>query len=39
MTIARPGRLRVEEVSSDGAHDLALFDGTQLTVYNAGDGV
>ncbi len=32
MTIGRPGRLRVEEVSSDGAPDVALFDGKQVTV-------
>jgi hypothetical protein len=39
MTIARPGRLRVEEVSSDGVHDLALFDGKLVTVFNSDEGV
>ena len=39
MTVARPGRLRVEEVSSDGAQDVALFDGKLVTVFNADEGV
>ena len=39
QTLARPNRLRVEEVSSDGDRDLALFDGKLMTVYNADAGV
>ena len=35
MTLARPDRLRIEEVSSDGSSDLALFDGKLMTVFNA----
>jgi hypothetical protein len=39
MTLARPDRLRVEEVSSDGSSDLALFDGKLMTLFNADAGV
>jgi hypothetical protein len=39
VTMDRPNRLRVEEVSSDGASDLALFDGRNVTVFNADAGV
>ncbi len=39
VTLARPNRLRVEEVSSDGQRDLALFDGKLMTVFNADAGV
>ena len=35
VTMARPDRLRVEEVASDGTRDLALFDGKTVTVMNA----
>ena len=35
ITMARPNRLRVEEVASDGVRDLALFDGRNMTVMNA----
>jgi hypothetical protein len=35
VTILRPNRLRIEEVSSDGSRDLALFDGKQMTLLNA----
>jgi len=31
----RPNRLRVEEIASDGARDLVLFDGRNMTVFNA----
>jgi hypothetical protein len=37
--LARPDRLRIEEVSSDGFSDLALFDGKQITVFSADDNV
>jgi hypothetical protein len=37
--LARPNRLRVEEVSSDGFSDLTLFDGRQITVVSAGFNV
>jgi hypothetical protein len=39
VTLARPDRLRIEEMSSDGASDLALFDGKLMTMYNADAGV
>jgi hypothetical protein len=39
VSLARPDRLRIEEVSSDGTRDLALFDGKLMTVYNADAGV
>lgn len=39
VTMARPDRLRVEEVSSDGTRDLALFDGKTVTVVNADSNV
>jgi len=35
ITMARPNRLRVEEVASDGVRDLALFDGRNMTAMNA----
>jgi len=37
--LARPNRLRVEEVSSDGLSDLTLFDGRQITTVSAGFNV
>ena len=37
--LARPNRLRVEEVSSDGISDLTLFDGRQITVVSPGFNV
>jgi hypothetical protein len=37
--LARPNRLRLEEVASDGASDLTLFDGEQITVVSAGFNV
>jgi hypothetical protein len=37
--LARPNRLRVEEVSSDGFSDVTLFDGRQITVVSAGFNV
>jgi len=39
ISVARPDRLRVEEVASDGEQDLALFDGKLVTVFNADAGV
>jgi hypothetical protein len=39
LTVARPGRLRSEEVSSDGVRDLAIFDGRNMTVLDADEGV
>ena len=39
VSVARPDRLRAEEVSSDGNRDLALFDGKQVTVMSADSGV
>ena len=39
ISLARPDRLRIEEVASDGATDLALFDGKQITVLSADDNV
>jgi hypothetical protein len=37
--LARPNRLRIEEVASDGVSDLTLFDGKQITVVSAGFNV
>ena len=39
VSLARPDRLGIEEVASDGVSDLALFDGTKITVYSADDKV
>jgi hypothetical protein len=39
VAMDRPNRLRVEEVSSDGFRDLALFDGKTMTAMNADAGV
>jgi hypothetical protein len=39
VSVARPDRLRAEEVSSDGNRDLALFDGKLVTVMSADSGV
>ncbi len=39
VTVVRPDRLRIEEVSSDGTHDLAVFDGRNISVLNAEEGV
>jgi hypothetical protein len=35
VSLARPDRLRVEEASSDGEHDVALFDGKTISVFDA----
>ena len=37
--LARPNRLRVEEVASDGFSDVTLFDGKEITVVSAGFNV
>jgi hypothetical protein len=34
VTLARPDRLRVEEITSEGRKDLALFDGKTVTVFD-----
>jgi hypothetical protein len=39
ISLSRPYHLRIEEVSSDGSADLALFDGKQITVLSADDNV
>jgi hypothetical protein len=39
VTLARPDRLRVEEVASDGQHDVATFDGKTISVLDADEGV
>ena len=39
ISLSRPDRLRIEEVTSDGASDLALFDGKQITMLSADDNV
>jgi hypothetical protein len=39
ISLARPDRLRIDEVASDGASDMALFDGKQITVLSADDNV
>jgi hypothetical protein len=35
ISLARPSHLRVEEISSDGRKDTAVFDGKTITAYNA----
>ena len=35
ISLARPDRLRIEEVASDGLRDLTLFDGKQITAMSA----
>lgn len=39
ISLARPDRLRIEEVAGDGATDLVLFDGKQITMLSADDNV
>ena len=39
LVLMRPGRLRMEEVSSDGTRDLVIFDGRNISVLNADQGV
>ena len=39
IAVDRPNRLRVEEVASDGTRDLALFDGSNVTMLNADSNV
>jgi hypothetical protein len=39
ISLARPDRLRIEEVASDGTRDLVLFDGKQITVLSADENV
>ncbi len=39
VALARPDRLRVEEVASDGKRDLAVFDGRDIFVFDADAGV
>lgn len=39
VTLARPDRLRVEQVASDGRRDVAIFDGRTITVLDADAGV
>jgi hypothetical protein len=39
ISLARPDRLRIDEVASDGASDLVLFDGKQITVLSADDNL
>jgi hypothetical protein len=38
ISLARPDRLRIDEVASDGATD-ALFDGKQITMLSADDNL
>ncbi|NJD66229.1 MAG: DUF2092 domain-containing protein, partial [Chloroflexi bacterium] len=39
VSLARPDRLRVEEIASDGKRDLAVFDGAIISVLDAGSNV
>jgi hypothetical protein len=34
VSVARPDKLRIEQLSSDGAQDLVVFDGKDITIYN-----
>ena len=36
IALQRPDKLRIEKVGSDGGRDLTLFDGKQVTTYDAG---
>jgi hypothetical protein len=39
LAVARPDRMRVEQVRSDGAEDLVVFDGKTISVFNGEAGV
>jgi hypothetical protein len=39
VSVSRPDKLRVEEVSSDGIRDFTLFDGKNITVLSADDNI
>jgi hypothetical protein len=39
ISLERPNRLRIDEVSSDGTSDMALFDGSQITMLSADQNV
>lgn len=39
VTVSRPNLLRVEQIFSDGAQDLLVFDGQQINVYDGELGV
>ncbi len=39
VSLARPDRLRVEEIASDGKRDLAIFDGGNISVLDADSNV
>jgi hypothetical protein len=39
MSLARPGRLRMRHVSSDGAEDLLVFDGKTISVLDGKERV
>jgi hypothetical protein len=39
VAVARPDKLRVEQLRSDGAEDLIVFDGKTMNVFNGEAGV
>jgi hypothetical protein len=39
VTMSRPDQLRVEELLSDGAQDLLIFDGKQISLFDSDLGV
>ena len=39
VAVARPDRLRVEQLRSDGAEDLIVFDGKTMHVFDGENGV
>jgi hypothetical protein len=39
VTVSRPNLLRVEQIFSDGAQDLVVFDGQHINVYDGELGV
>jgi len=39
IEVQRPDRARIEEVASHGGRDLLLFDGTNITTFDAGTGL
>ena len=39
LAVARPARLSVRQISSNGAEDAIVFDGKSMTVFNGAAGV
>lgn len=39
LAVARPDKLRMEQVRSDGSEDLLVFDGKSITIFDAAGNV